>query len=963
MSAIRALLMTDVVDSTRVSEALGETATAALWQAHDRAARDLLGVWRGREIDKSDGLLALFENVDDAVGYALAYHRTLTKLEPPLAARAGIAVGPVILRENSAADIARGAKAFEVEGMVKPMAARVMPIARGGQTLLTARAREALDSADMRTHSHGHWRMKGVAEPIELFEIGEAEAPFTSPEPRAPKAYRVAREGDHWLPVEAVRHSLPAARDAFIDRHRPLLELARRFDEGARLVSILGIGGSGKTRLATHFARSHLGDFPGGAWFCDLSQARSVDGIVHAVATSLDIPLGRDDPVVQLGNAIAAHGPCLAILDNFEQVSRYAEDTLGRWMNRAAQAHFMVTTREVLGLHGETLLPLAPLAPDDAAALFVSRAESAQWDFKPGAEDQAAIPPLVKLLDGLPLAIELAAARVRVMPPRTLLSRMSERFKVLASSGRRHDRQATLRATFDWSWELLAPADKAALAQLSVFEGGFTLAAAEAVLDLSKYVDAPWSIDAVQSLVDKSLVRPIDGQRFELLGTLHDYAAEHLRTTGRYPGSGPRARAAAEERHGVYFAAFDEKRAIDDRCADLENLVAACRRAVTRSDTTTAVGTLEAAWAALQLRGPFRVGVELAASVRAMPQLAPNTIARAERVAAVALHTSGNVVEARAAFDTALAMAREAGDRHCETEVLTELGRLNTNEGRMDAARSDLTLALALAGGLDDKRLLCDAHSRLGELSYHLGDMDASRSHNEAALVASRECGDRRREAGMLGNLGLFFANQGTIAEAEQYIEAAIAVTREVGDRQWEGSALCNLGWLHLMQGNMPRARDHLDASLVVARQLGLTRLEGTVLCNLGMAHDALGQPVEARAHYEATLPVARGLGDRRLEGQTLNYLGLLHARQKRFDDARVCLDASEALLEEISDPVNLAILLCSRAESEYLAGELEAARGQFGRARALALEVGVEAHSELGESLARVNQLLAWPP
>src|SRR5258706_333462 len=338
VSEVRALLLTDVVDSAQLSERLGEAKLAALWAAHDRLARDLLPARRGREIDKTDGMLLLFEAAADA----------------------------------------------------------------------------------------------------------EADAAFVPP-PDAAKGYRVVREGDMWLPARNIKRSLPAERDSFVGRRETLVELARRLDAGARLVSVLGIGGSGKTRLVTRFGWSWLGDFPGGVWFCDLSQARSLDGIVHAVAEALAVPLGKEEPVRQLGNAIAARGPCLVILDNFEQVSRYAEEALGRWLSRATEARFVVTTREVLGLAGEETLALAPLPAADAAALFVQRAESAKRDFQPTEEDRAAVDPLVKLLEGLPLAIELAAARVRVMPPRTLLSRMSERFKLLSSTGGRRDRPVGAR--------------------------------------------------------------------------------------------------------------------------------------------------------------------------------------------------------------------------------------------------------------------------------------------------------------------------------------------------------------------------------------------------------------------------------------------------------------------------------------------------------------------------------------
>src|SRR6266571_1225801 len=646
MSEVRALLLTDVVDSTQLSERLGEAELAALWAAHDRLARDLLEIRRGREIDKTDGMLLLFEAPADAVAYAMEYQRAVARLNPPLKARAGVHVGPVILRENRPSDVARGAKPLEVEGTAKAVAARVMSVANGGQTLLSADARNALGKTALRLESHGHWRMKGIAEPIELFEIGEADAAFVPP-PDAAKGYRVVREGDLWLPARNIKHSLPAERDSFVNRRETLAELARRLDAGARLVSVLGIGGTGKTRLVTRFGWSWLGDFPGGAWFCDLSRARSLDGIVHAVGEALAVPLGKEDPVTQLGNAIAARGRCLVILDNFEQVSRWAEETLGRWLNRAMEAGFVVTTREVLGLVGEETLALAPLQAPDAAALFVQRAESAKRGFLRTAADRAAIDPLVKLLEGLPLAIELAATRVRVMSPRTLLSRMRERFKLLSSSGRRRDRQATLRSTFDWSWDLLSLADKAALAQLSVFEGGFTMESAEAVLDLSGYEDAPWTVGTVQSLLDKSFVRQVKDGRFDMLVSVQEYASEHLRTERRFPGSGPSALAAAEARHSGYFARLGEKRAVAGACVEIDNLVAACRRAAARGAGEEAAGALEGAWAALNLRGPFSVGVELASVVSGTPGLGASARATAERVAGSALDASGRVAEAR----------------------------------------------------------------------------------------------------------------------------------------------------------------------------------------------------------------------------------------------------------------------------------------------------------------------------
>src|SRR5882762_2195165 len=294
----------------------------------------------------------------------MAYQRAVAGLDPPLKARAGVHVGPVILRENSQSDVARGAKPLEEEGTAKAVAARVMSIANGGQTLLSADARNALGEIILRVESHGHWRMKGIAEPMELFEVGEADTLFMPP-PDAVKGYRVVRDGDVWLPTRNIKHSLPAELDSFVGRRETLAELARRLDAGARLVSVLGIGGTGKTRLVTRFGWSWLGDFPGGVWFCDLSQARSLDGIVYSVAEALAVPLGKEDPLTQLGNAIAARR-IAELGDRFLLAQRNGE-RLGDGVDDADQASGLRQIAEP-DAAGEVSEP-APTEPRDQPRL------------------------------------------------------------------------------------------------------------------------------------------------------------------------------------------------------------------------------------------------------------------------------------------------------------------------------------------------------------------------------------------------------------------------------------------------------------------------------------------------------------------------------------------------------------------------------------------------------------------
>ena len=538
MSEAHVLVMTDIEGSTELVRRLGDARASELWRAHDRVARDLLHTWQGREIDKSDGFLLLFADCRDALAYVMAYHDALASLPVPLRARAGVHVGALELRRNDSADVAIGAKAIEAEGLAKPVAARVMSLAGGGQTLLSAEARAALGAApQFAVRSHGHWRLKGLDEAIELFEVAPPGAPFAPPADSA-KGWRVTRVNGSWVPTREVHHTLPAERDSFVGRRAELEALGARIDAGARLVSLLGTGGTGKTRLACRFARDALGGLGGGAWFCDLSAARDAAAIHFAVAQGLDVALRAGDPVRQIAQAIAGRGECLVIVDNFEQVVAHAEATLGRWLDAAPLARFIVTTREVLGIPGEEVLELAPLRTDDAIELFMQRAAAARAGLAPAPSDTAAVRQLVAMLDGLPLAIELAAARVRTLAPSSLVARVRDRFDLALSHTGRSDRQATLRAAFDWSWDLLGDAERAALSLLAVFEGGISLDAAGAVL-VAPGGDALDLIETLQRLVDKSLLRTAGDERFELLQTVRDYALQRLRTPGSFSSSGP----------------------------------------------------------------------------------------------------------------------------------------------------------------------------------------------------------------------------------------------------------------------------------------------------------------------------------------------------------------------------------------------------------------------------------------
>lgn len=942
MKQVTALLMTDLVDSTLLTERLGDDAMSELLRLHDRTSRDLLSRWRGTEINRSDGFLLTFPSVVDAAGYAAAYHAGIASLSVPLRARAGLHVGPVVVRTNLAGDQSLGAKSSELAGLSISAVARVMTLARAGQTLMTAEARAALGHTDLRIESHGHWQLKGIEHPLEIFEIGERDAPFDAPGDHA-KCYAVTRSGGGWRPRRDVPHSIPGARNAFVGRRSALRELAARLDANGRLVTVLGPGGTGKTRLVQHFGSNHLGDFEGGVWFCDLTQAITFDGLCASVAQGLRLPLGQVDPVDQIGAAIAERGDCLVILDNFEQVAGFALQSLGRWLDLTARARFLVTTRNVLGLDGEQILSLRPLDRDEGKQLFELRARAASQAFELEEDDHDCLAALIDLLDGLPLAIELAAARVRLLPIAGLLERMQERFNLLTSTQGRPSRQATLKATLDWSWELLARGEQGVVAQLSVFEGGFSLGAFEAVVPMHDEGPSD-ALQLLQSLIDKSWLQRDDDGRFGLLKSIQQYAALHLREATRSRPDDPATRDALR-RHWQYFGSLDEAAATARRCADRDNLIAATQRAMAAGDASAASACLLSSWWTLRRSGPFRTAVELGERVRAMKGLMAIDLARIDFVIGNAWRHRGMDSEARTAFASALCHAESASARREETWIRAAMGELETHAKHWPRAEALFDDALRIARDTGNRASECAVLNSVGAMLQASDRAERSLDLYRDALKLARSLRDTHLEGGIVGNLGGAFYSLGRLDEAEDAFRRAILLARQSGSRRWEGNMRCNLGLVLLDRARTAEAIDELGAALRESRELGHLRLECTASWNLGLAYEASGDDARALDCFTLASAIARTIGDRGALAQLLLRCAILLASLRNLDQSLSSFDECEALARDDDDSETQVLLLCARATAEWKASRRAEARHSIARALRLVrrsrLEVG----------------------
>ena len=977
MAREAALLFTDIVDSTSTTQRLGDDRAAALWAEHDRRARDLLRKYNGREIGRSDGLLTLFEAPADAARYALDYRAEAAELG--LAARAGMHVGPIVLREASAADVALGAQRIEADGLALPLASRLMAMARGGQTLLTQAARTALDPAALHgaveIRSHGHYRLKGIDEPVAIFEIGNAGLCSFVPPPDSDKSYRVVRRGELWQPVRDIPHELPAEPDSFFGRASDLAAIAHHFNEGSRLLTLLGPGGTGKTRLAIRYGRGALGEWPGGIWFCDLSDASTLDAIHYATASALNIRLGSGDPEAELTEAIAGRGRCLIVLDNFEQVAEHAAATVGRWLD-AHDATFMVTSRERLHLPGEVVQVVEPLPVDGPAIdLFVARARAVRRELLLDEAQRSVVAEIVKLLDGLPLAIELAAARIVALSPSQLLERLRDRFKLLA--GRRGaSRQSTLRATIDWSWQLLAAWEQSALEQCSVFEGGFTLAAAERIVELPHWTDAPSILDVMQALVDKSLLRrwmpsdapsrhDIDELYFGMYINIHEYAAEKCRAHGS-----ERLRC-VQERHGRYFATFGTDEALEALFThggpkrmralrhELDNLVSACRSAIARVDAATAVACYRAAWEVLALQGPFRIAVALGDEILAMPALDGHLAEQARLSLAEALARVGATEGLEGRLTEALERVRAIADRKLEVRILGRLGNLCLWSGRVEEAGSRYEEALQRARAIEHRLLEARMHGNVAIAHHERGRHDEAATHYEAALAIEREIGSLRDEAITLCNFADLLGARGQSDDARQTFATALALLRELGDRDTEAITLQQLGELELGQGLIDEALPTLRTAVDLSRAIGNRRVYGQALRGLGAALLERGKVDEARSAFEQALAIARSTTNRRIETTCLSAMGELALREGRLADAATLLADAETILRELGDQPLLAKLLCARGELDLRRGDRSAAEGALSEAKRLAVGMHSGEASTLSRAMERLQGAL----
>jgi predicted ATPase len=737
------LLFTDIEGSTRLLSELGVQAYEDALAEHRRLLREAFVRRGGVEVDtQGDAFFYAFPSAPEAVAAAREGQRALSVGR--IRVRMGLHTGrPHVGREGYVGEDVH-------------LAARIAAAGHGGQVLVSRATRALVDGelADLGEH-----RLKDFTEPVWLFQLGEERFP----------------------PLKTISNTnLPRPASSFVGREQEVSDVVGLLHAGARLVTLSGPGGSGKTRLAIESAAELVPEFRNGVFWIGLAALRDPALVVETVAQILGAKDGLAEHV--------GERELLLLLDNFEQVVEAAPE-LGSLLESCPNLRLLVTTREVLRIRGEVDYPVPPLSQPEAVELFCTGSQLQRSDD---------IAELCGRLDNLPLAVELAAARTSVLSPAQILERLTQRLDLLKGSRDSESRQRTLRATIEWSYELLTEEERRLSARLAVFAGGCTLDAAERVA----YAD----LDTLQSLVDKSLVRFADG-RFWMLETIREFARERL------GGSGD-----AEDlrnRHTAYFLELAElaQPELDassssvwfDRLeAELDNIRAALEHVLERGRADIALrltGAVTNFWLAHGYWSEGRRWLEAA--------LAADT-------------GSDRVVRFEALFGAGL-LALWQGD--------LDRGSTAADELRTLASETDSTLARAVAAAAN--------------VAYARGDRDESTQLYAESARLAREAGDARLLSIALNNLGDVALQRGEYERALEFFDESLEIGRQREDHDLRARALVNLGMTTFLLDDVQRARSLLRDGVVAAREIGL--VEGFVYGFVGLgAASARDDPAAA---------------------------------------------------------------------------------------------------------------------
>jgi predicted ATPase len=830
-------LFTDIEGSTKLLVELGADRYAKALAEHRRILREAVSAHGGVEVGtEGDAFFVAFRTASGALDAAAKAQEALAS--GPIRVRMGVHTGTPHLDEEG----------YVGEDVHK--AARIMAAGHGGQVLLSRETRELVD---VDVTDLGEHRLKDFTDPVWIFQLGSERFP----------------------PLKTISNTnLPRPASSFVGRAREVEEVLRLLRDGTRLLTLTGPGGSGKTRLAIEVAAELLPEFKAGVFWVGLGPLRDPALVPDAIAHTLG---AKDGLAGHIGER-----ELLLLLDNFEQVMEAALE-LPALISACPSLHVLVTSRELLRIHGEVEYSVPPLAEPEAVQLFSARSHL---------EPDETVAELCRSLDNLPLAVELAAARTSVLTPRQIMERVSQRLDLLKGGRDAVARQQTLRATIEWSHDLLDEGEKRLFARLAVFAGGSTLEAAQEVAEAD--------LDVLQSLVEKSLLRHAEA-RFWMLETIREYAAERLAAAGEVD--------ALRRMHAAFYLNFvegaephlfgsDQQNWLALLRAEHDNMRSALQWALSSGETELSLrlaGGLGHFW---HVHGYFREGRGFLEDSLLLGEGSP-------RARAKALWAVGWIASFMGDFDAAssygtqsLELARGAGLAATRGRALWLLGG-NSVFADPSSARPLLDEAVAVARQAGDFWCVVEALHMRGYAELVQGNAERARDYFSDCLTQAREVGDKQHSAMALFDLGLAAYRLRAYDEATSLLVQARDLGDEIGDAFWAASALVFRGAIAMELGQLETARESLEAGHERALENGSPftlsfsfGFLGRLALLEGNHHKAKTLLEEAETFARATWAVSWWLASL---GQVALAQSDLHTAKSRFQEALAIAQQSGA--------------------------------------------------------------------
>ena len=852
-------LFTDVEGSTSLWERNPKAMSEAL-SRHDEILRTAIEAHNGHVFKTvGDAFYAAFSTALEALSAALDAQRALHHAEweetGPLRVRMALHTGATEERDG------------DYFGPSLNRVARLLSAGHGGQVLMSLTTEELVrDELPEETalRDLGERRLKDLFRPEHVFQITTSGLPTEFAPLRT---------------LDARLNNLPAQPTPLVGREREVAQVCERLRSPAvRLLTLTGPGGTGKTRLGLQAVAELIDEFEGGTFFVPLAPITDPALVAPTIARALGLTETGDQTLEELLRDYLRDRQTLLLLDNFEQVLG-APPLVTELLSAAPNLKVLTTSRILLRLYGEYEFAVPPLeVPDpkrpqpleqvtqyDAVRLFIERARAAKADFTVTSDNAPEVAEICARLDGLPLAIELAAARTKLLPPRAMLDRLGDRLKLLTGGARNlPQRQRTLRGAIEWSYELLDAGEMTLFSRLAVFSGGCTLEAMEAICDAES--ELPMDIlEGTSSLMDKSLLRQEEGAegepRFVMLETIHEYGRERLNKSGE-----------AEEirrLHAEYFLALAElgesklrgpEEAKWLECLEIEhdNMRDALSRALDADEAELALRLAGALWRFWWMRGYYDEG-------RRWLEAALAKDGRASAARAKALEAVGWLADDQGDIDRAVAAAEEGLSLSAIAEI------------------SDAAPFLRILGSAASIR----------------GDHERAAQLYEESLALGREAGDTRSVASSLLQLGNVTSERGDYEGAKGFYEEGLALSRKLDDTALLTSYLISLGYESLLQGDPERGATLNEEAVVLLGERGHKGKLQYALDNLGWAALMRGDQQQSRSLHEESLELSRELGDKLIAAESLEGLACSAARGEEERAARL-FGAAETLREAV---------------------------------------------------------------